>query len=257
MTAPAIVLCGGRATRLAERWGDRPKALVPVAGRPFIEWQLEWLARGGVRRVHLAAGHLGSMLADWARRWSPSGPAATLAGALSWSVEPTPLGTGGGARFAAGHVDGDPVFVVNGDSLLPGLADFQSLENAIGRASKAWTPLRTADVSTDTAGVWAVMGVTQVADAARFGTVELDGEVVTGFLEKGRASSGWINGGVYLLRRAALEAIPAGQPSSLETDHFPLWAEDRRIAAVRVPPPLHDMGTPAGLAELERALGEG
>ncbi len=123
MPSPCIILCGGRATRLAVLWPDRPKALVPVAGRPFLEWQMEWLARGGVRRIHLAAGHRGEMVIEWLHDWlsrTDSGPDM-----ITCSIEPAPLGTGGGLRYAADRVEGDPVLVLNGDSLLPRFSDFQ------------------------------------------------------------------------------------------------------------------------------------
>lgn len=210
---------------------------MPVGGRPFLEWQLEWLARGGIRRIHLAAGHLGAMLADWIRQWRPAGAAAPLAGGLTCSIEPAALGTGGGLRYAAEFVADDPVLVVNGDSLLPSL-DFQALETALAETSKAWM----------------AMAVTRIDDAARYGTVEIASGRVVAFLEKGRAASGWVNGGVYLMRREAIESIQRSAPSSLETDLFPAWAHGERIAVVAASPPLFDMGTPEGLATLDEAL---
>ena len=62
MIPQAVILLGGKGTRIAERFPDRPKCLVPVAGRPFLEWQLDWLKRNGVVRVLLAAGHLADVL---------------------------------------------------------------------------------------------------------------------------------------------------------------------------------------------------
>ncbi|MBU4460981.1 MAG: NTP transferase domain-containing protein [Verrucomicrobia bacterium] len=268
----AIILCGGRATRLASLHGDRPKALVPVAGRPFLEWQLAWLARGGVRRVHLAGGHLADQLVVWGREVSgvecrvserdpdssPFGvrcsvfdvgcsafgpspstlhpPPSTVL--LSLSVEPRPLGTGGGLRYAADFVEGDALLVINGDTLLPGL-DIQGLEAAAAGVSKGWTSI----------------AVARVGDAARFGTVAVEGGRVVEFVEKGRSASGWINGGVYRMCREAVASIPADATVSLETDLFPAWAREGRIAALPAAPPLLDMGTPDGLAEMERWLG--
>lgn len=273
MMPPAVILCGGRATRLASLHGGRPKALVPVAGRPFLEWQLAWLARGGVRRVHLAAGHRADHLAAWVEKVSGQPPyhAASSSGSrtsdlgprlppasatsmfdvrcsmfgvspstvsLSLSVEPRPLGTGGGLRYAADFVEGDAVLVINGDTLLPGL-DFQGLEAVAARASKGWTSL----------------AVTRVDDASRFGTVVVEDGRVVEFLEKGRSASGWINGGVYRMSREAVASIPADATVSIETELFPAWAREGRIAALRAAAPLLDMGTPDGHAEMERWLG--
>ena len=58
-----VILAGGLGTRIRERGADRPKALIPVLGKPFVDYQLEWLARQGVRRVVLCVGHLGAMIA--------------------------------------------------------------------------------------------------------------------------------------------------------------------------------------------------
>lgn len=268
MMPPAVILCGGRATRLASLYGDKPKALVPVAGRPFLEWQLAWLARGGVTRVHLAAGHMADQLVVWGGKVSgvPPSPGLRRAGrcqvsgegtgtrespvrcwtfdpppstvSVSLSVEPRPLGTGGGLRYAADFVEGDALLVINGDTLLPGL-DFQGLDAAAAGVSKGWTSI----------------AVTRVDDASRFGTVAVEGDRVVEFLEKGRSASGWINGGVYRMSREAVESIPAGAALSIETDLFPGWAREGRIAALSAAPPLLDMGTPDGLAEMERWLG--
>jgi NDP-sugar pyrophosphorylase family protein len=134
-------------------------------------------------------------------------------------------------------VEGDALLVINGDTLLPGL-DFQGLDAAAARVSKGWTSI----------------AVTRVDDAARFGTVVVEDDRVAEFLEKGRSASGWINGGVYRMSREAVASIPGDTPLSIETDLFPAWARDGRIAAVPAAPPLLDMGTPDGLAEMARWL---
>lgn len=266
MMPPTVILCGGRATRLAALYGDRPKALVPVAGRPFIEWQLAWLAAGGVRRVHLAAGHLAAQLAQWAERraeggfrsspdggfadasiradapWrgtgsrgsgSPSAAAPRVE--VSMSVEPRPLGTGGGLRHAAEGFGGDELLAINGDTLLPALD--------VARLGAA---------RPEGAGTCAAIAVTRVEDATRFGTVAVRDGLVAEFIEKGRSASGWINGGVYRLLRSAIAPLRVDVPCSIETDLFPGWARARLIAAVESDPPLLDMGTPDGLAAMEQ-----
>jgi NDP-sugar pyrophosphorylase family protein len=62
----AIILCGGKGTRLSALYSDRPKILVPIAGRPFLEWQLEWLGQAGITDIHLAAGYKAEVLAAYA-----------------------------------------------------------------------------------------------------------------------------------------------------------------------------------------------
>jgi len=252
VNAPVIILCGGRATRLASLFPDTPKALVPVGGQPFLRHQLLWLSRAGVSHIHLAAGHLSARLVEWLDSaacrlrgdpilWKLEPPSTPAPLAISLSAEPIPLGTGGGVRFAADalarHRSFEYLLALNGDTWLPNFS-VQTLEAHFAKASNPWTTI----------------AVTLIADAARFGTVRREGTRVVAFEEKGRAGSGWINAGVYALTRAAVSSISSDRPSSLEHDWFPRWAADGRLDSVPAPPPLYDIGTPDGLAELDRAL---
>ena len=276
----AILLCGGKGTRLSGLYADRPKILVPIAGRPFLAWQLEWLARGGVTAVHLAAGHLADVLRNWieeqssAQRSEISGQRSAgreqeAAGSgqqaeessqpseisnlksqisnllqhCTISIEPAPLGTGGGLKYIEPHLCSDPFLVLNGDSLMPRL-DFQALEKAHRSFSNAWK----------TAGA-ATLAVTRIAEAGRYGTVEFDAaHRITAFREKASRSEGFINGGVYLMDRGVLAAIEAGKNMSIETDVFPALAAAGRLQAVEAAQPLLDMGTPEGIRAMEEFL---
>ncbi|MEI7436966.1 MAG: nucleotidyltransferase family protein [bacterium] len=225
----AVLLCGGRGTRLSTLYPDRPKALAPVAGRPFLEWQLDWLERAGVKLVHLAAGHMAAQLQDWT--------AASGRAGLTVSIEPRPLGTGGGLKFIEPHLHCDPFLVLNGDSLMPRL-DIGALL-AAHRATHAPVTL----------------AIAPIEDAGRYGTVEAGADgVITAFREKAPCAEGWINGGVYVVSRAVLKLIPAGQTLSLETDIFPGFVTEGRLRAFRSRPPLLDMGTPEGLAAMTMFL---
>ncbi len=248
----AVILCGGKGTRLSALYADRPKILVPVAGRPFLLWQLAWLARGGVTDVHLAAGHLAEVLDAWlaaqagGQRSEVSGFRFQVSGLwlrCTLSTEPAPLGTGGGLKFVEPHLVSDPFLVLNGDSLMPRLA-FQALEKQHAAFSKAWK----------SAGA-ATLAVTRIAEAGRYGTVEFDAvRRITAFREKASRSEGFINGGVYLMDRALLAALEPGKNISIETDTFPALAAAGRLQAVEFPQPLLDMGTPEGIRAMESFL---
>ena len=242
----AIILCGGKGTRLSALYSDRPKILVPIAGRPFLEWQFEWLGNAGITDIHLAAGYKADVLADYATRVQGSAFARratsdksgfriqNLPFHVSLSTEPSPLGTGGGLKFVEPWVRSDPFLVLNGDSLSPNL-DFRSLQAAHREA--------------------VTIAVTKIGEAGRYGTVEFDGTGrVTAFLEKAPRESGWINAGVYLIDRAVLAAIPADRTLSIETDVFPELVRLGRVRASPTAPPMLDMGTPAGIAALETYL---
>ncbi len=229
VTIQAVLLCGGRGTRLSALYPDRPKALAPVAGRPFLDWQLDWLARAGITLVHLAAGHMAAQLESWTASAGRAG--------LTVSIEPQPLGTGGGLKFVEAYLRSDPFLVLNGDSIMPEL-DFAALL-AAHRDTRASVTL----------------AIAPIEDAGRYGTVEADPDgVITAFREKAPRSEGWINGGVYVVNRAVLDLIPASQALSLETDIFPGFVAERRMRAFRSRSPMLDMGTPEGLAAMTKFL---
>lgn len=239
MIPQAVILLGGKGTRLAAQFPDRPKCLVPVAGRPFLEWQLDWLKRNGVVRVLLAAGHLADVLeAHLAAR-----PADGLI--LELAREPAPLGTGGALKFAEPRLASDPVLVLNGDSLAPNL-DFSTLWKTGGgffhTVEKRWPGCAT-------------LLVAPIENAGRYGTVEFDADgFATAFREKADRAAGFVNAGLYLLPREIVAEIPSGRAVSLETEIFPALAARRRLVALPIPPPLLDMGTPDGLSAMERFL---
>lgn len=237
----AIILLGGKGTRLQGLYPDLPKALAPIAGRPFLEWQLEWLAHHGIGDVHLAAGYKAQAVRDWAST-------AMQGGAITVSAEPAPLGTGGGLAFVEPFICTDPFLVLNGDSFLPNL-DFKAFAKD-GRKSNALVTL----------------AVTRMESAGRYGTVEFDARKrVTAFREKAARSGGWINGGVYLARRTLLTRINQSSPKgygrgtpgkliSLETEVFPALCAEGQLGVFLSEPPLLDMGTPDGIFAMERYL---
>lgn len=236
---PAILLAGGKGTRLRSLYADRPKVLAPVAGKPFIEWQIEWLAQQGVRSIILASGYMADRLQEWLDQRRYDGIDLRLV------IEPKPLGTGGAVRFAAQAVDGACFYVLNGDSFAPN-ADFQGLEQSfpnLGNTTDA--PL-------------AALAVAPIEDAGRYGTVEFtENGHITAFREKAQRHAGWINAGIYAVHRSLLESIPPDQSVSLENDTFPGLASKGRLRAVPVDGPLLDMGTPEGLAAMEGWLNTG
>lgn len=109
---PVAILSGGLATRLRPITETIPKSLVEVAGRPFIDWQLELLAGQGVRRAVICAGYLGEMIEEHVGNGHRFG----LDVAYSWDGEPL-LGTGGALRKALPLL-GDEFQILYGDSWL-------------------------------------------------------------------------------------------------------------------------------------------
>ena len=106
----AVVLVGGKGTRLKSVVSDRPKPMAEIAGKPFLEWILLGLQDRGVIRVVLCSGYMPEFIEDY------FGDGTDLEMQVSYSVDPYPLGTGGAVLRALEHVSNTPILVLNGDS---------------------------------------------------------------------------------------------------------------------------------------------
>jgi len=225
----AVVLAGGLGTRLRTAVADRPKVLAEVAGRPFLFHLLEDLQAAGVREVVLCVSYLAEAVrAAVGERFG--------AMAVRYSVEASPLGTGGALRLALPLASSATILVANGDSLFR--TDLRHF----------WTWHLAQDLQSS-------LLLAQVDDASRFGRVTVNalGQIVT-FAEKdGVASPGLINAGLYLLARSRLDTIPQGIPISLEKDIFPQWLPGglHGLAAEGL---FMDIGTPESYRGAESAL---
>ena len=193
----AVILAGGLGTRLGAVLGDRAKPLMPVAGRPFVAYLLQRLARQGVAEAILCVGHRADLVRAALGDGLAGGPR------LRYSEERELLGTGGALKLAADLIGPEPFFVLNGDSFFA--ADLPALRRAH-----------------DARGALATLALAKVLDVGRYGAVEMgpDG-AIRRFAEKGAAGTGVINAGVYVFGRAVLDAIPPGRVVSLERDVFP------------------------------------
>jgi mannose-1-phosphate guanylyltransferase len=219
----AVVLVGGQGTRLRPLTYTTPKSLLPIANRPFLERQLEWLIAHGVDDVVLSLGYLPESF----RAHFPDNRFDGLP--LRWAVEPEPLGTAGGIRFAADRID-ERIVVCNGDVLtsldLTAMVRFHDERHAA-----------------------ATIALAQVDDPSAFGVVPTkpDGEVIA-FVEKPpreSAPSNWINAGTYVLEPEVLAAIPTGVEVSIERETFPaLLDQPGRMYAMQSDAYWLDIGTP-------------
>jgi D-glycero-alpha-D-manno-heptose 1-phosphate guanylyltransferase len=227
--AVAVVLAGGFGTRVAHLLPGVPKPMVQVAGKPFLEWVVRCLARQGIPKVLLSTGHLAEVVERHFQR-------QPVAGVLTRCfAENRPLGTAGGflnaARLSGEHPEA--WLVVNGDSLV--FADLKLAAAELGNP--------------DAVGV--VVGCA-VADASRYGTLDMGpGGELRGFTEK-RPGRGVINAGIYLLRDSLLGQFPRAQPLSFEQEVFPHWvARGVRLKVCAVDAPFLDIGTPESLRQAE------
>jgi mannose-1-phosphate guanylyltransferase len=197
----AIMLVGGKGTRLRPLTLSAPKPLLPTAGVPFLAHQLARAAECGITHVVLATSYRAEMFTE------AFGDGAQFGLTIDYVYESEPLGTGGGIRNAAELLRGgpdDPIVVLNGDVLsghdLPAQVDLHRKKDAA-----------------------VTLHLVPVADPTRYGSVPTDpGGRVTAFLEKMKnPPTNQINAGCYVFRRSVIDTIPAGQVVSVEHVTFP------------------------------------
>jgi mannose-1-phosphate guanylyltransferase len=191
----ALILAGGEGTRLRPLTEAVPKSVMPLAGRPFLSYMIDWLVRHGVDEVVLACGYR----ADKVREVLGEGGNPRL----RYVEEPEPRGTAGAIKFAASELS-ERFLALNGDVLTD--LDLSALQTFHDRSSAR-----------------ATLGLYPVQDASNYGLVsrEEDGAVLE-FLEKPEAPRpGEINAGSYVLEHGILDLVPEGQMVSIERDVFP------------------------------------
>jgi mannose-1-phosphate guanylyltransferase len=197
----AIMLVGGKGTRLRPLTLSAPKPLLPTAGVPFLAHQLSRAAECGISHVVLATSYRAEMFAE------AFGSGEQFGLSVDYVYESEPLGTGGGIRNAAAQLHGGPddaVVVLNGDILsghdLPAQVDLHRKRDAA-----------------------ATLHLVPVDDPSRYGCVPTDGSGrVTAFLEKTpNPVTNQVNAGCYVFRRSVIDQIPAGRVVSVERETFP------------------------------------
>lgn len=222
----AVILVGGRGTRLRGLYPNTPKPLIPVAGRPFLYWLTRWIHQHGVNKFIYSAGYLAEQIEDWAKDDSLIGTTRVVC------REERPLGTGGALLNSVDRC-AEWCLVANGDGLVMAGIDTlleQRLQGLDG----------------------ALIGI-EVEDTARFGSLEVDTDGrLMAFREK-VAGSGLINGGLYLFRTALFRDPLGGVSRSLERDIFPeLLSSGANIRVVNAGrAPFIDIGTPETIKNAE------
>ena len=224
----SIVLAGGLGTRLASQVSNLPKAMAPIAGRPFLEIILRQLERAGCARTILAVGYLHAVIEEHFDR--------SFGGMrLEYAVEATPLGTGGAIRNAMTMADEESVLILNGDTFLD--ADYAAMLRFHENEGAAMS-----------------MAITRQDDIARYGGVVVSGRRIVGFEEKGRSGPGTINAGAYVLRRDLFWPASLGARFSFESDF--VMPEIRRLAPAAFPVEgfFLDIGVPEDLDRAQTQL---
>lgn len=217
----AIILAGGLGTRLRQAVPDLPKPMAPIQNRPFLEYLLNYWIREGVSRFVMSTGYLASRVQDHFGASYRGVP-------IEYSIEATPMGTGGGLSLALDYLTSkDPFLLLNGDTF------FQvSLESFLQFHLCSQAEMTLALLRKKTEG--------------RYGGIEMDksGRVL-GFGPEQSSDPFWINGGVYLISPKLARSISKEKAISLEKEILPSWLEKgNRIFGFQSEGAFIDIGVP-------------
>ena len=228
-----VILCGGLGTRLRPKINDRPKSLAPIGDWIFLDVLISFLAKHGIKRFILSTGYMKDKIRDHiAQKYKNDNNLL-----FRFSEEEHPLGTGGALKKALLLVESFPCVVVNGDSFLDvDLPHFFSFHNQRGALfSLALAPQPRPDG----------------------GQVHIDKNgKVTGFQEKTNTyGARFMNGGVYICERGAMDKMPEAEMFSLEYDLFPGLASEGLLYGFTTESEVVDIGTPERLRAAQSQLG--
>ncbi len=223
------ILAGGLGTRLHPVTLSLPKPMVTINGRPFLEYQLEWVRRFGLDRVLLLTGYRAEAIEhhfEDGRRWNLD---------IRYSVEPTPMGTAGALKLAEASLD-DEFLLLNGDTYLP--IDYRRMVDSF-----------------DSTTAKALMAVYANPDRIAPNNVEVSEDDKVVRYDKNRSSGlNGVDAGAYVLSKHILASIPSGRPSALEREVFPVMAEAGELKAYRISERYYDIGTFERLTLAEQVI---
>lgn len=194
----AIILSGGRGKRLKPLTDYVPKPLIPIANVPILEWQIRYLKKFGIKDVIISTGYKYDQIENFLNNKK------NLGVTITFSVEKSPLGTGGAIKKAGNLIKEKSFFVMNGDTITN--IDLRKLKSKIN--SIAGIELRT-----------------------RFGILATKKDKVYGFTEKKEISGLWMNAGIYHLSTDIIKDLPT--KGNIENTTFPKYAKKGRLNFVK------------------------
>lgn len=193
----AIILAGGRGKRLKPITDYVPKPLVPIKNIPIIEWQIKYLKKFGIDEVIICSGYKTKMMENYLGM-------KDLGVKIKFSVEKSPLGTGGAIKKAGKMIKDKEFFVINGDTLTNiDLKKLAKVSNVI-----AAIELKT-----------------------KYGILKTKGEKIINFREKKEISDTWMNAGIYHLQKNILKELP--DKGDIEKTLFPNYAKKGKLNTVK------------------------
>ncbi len=194
----AIILAGGRGTRLKPVTDYVPKPLVPINNIPIIELQIRYLKRFGIKEFIICTGYKTEQIENFFKAKN------NLGVKISYSIEKTALGTGGAIKKASKLIKEKSFLVINGDVITN--IDIRKLQSKLN--SIAIIPLKT-----------------------RYGIVEVADDKIVQFKEKKDINDLWMNAGIYHLSKLILKDLP--QKGQIENTVFPKYAKAKKLFNIK------------------------
>jgi N-acetyl-alpha-D-muramate 1-phosphate uridylyltransferase len=224
----AVIIAGGLATRLGELTKNLPKSLVRIHGRPFIEYQLDFLKKGGITNIVLCLGYLGEQIEEYC------GDGRRFGVSLKYSHEKQRLDTAGALKLAEPLLE-DSFFTLYGDSYV--FINYRDMWNYLEKQGQP-----------------AVMSVYHNFNHYDKSNTAISGGLVARYSKESAEGLEYIDYGVNLFRKEVLRRVPVSQPYSLGTLFQDLIRRDE-LAAYEVKKRFFEIGCPDGLKECTAYLG--
>jgi len=193
----AIILAGGRGNRLKPITDYVPKSLVPIKNIPIIEWQIKYLKKFGVNEIIISTGYKTKMIENYLS-------IKNLNVKIKFSIEKSPLGTGGAIKKAGKMINGKSFFVINGDVIT---------NIDLNKLSKKPNSIASIELQT------------------KFGILEINGNKISKFREKIAISDLWMNAGIYHLQKQILKDLP--NKGDIEKTLFPNYAKKGKLNTIK------------------------
>ena len=218
----AIILAGGKGSRLHHLTKNTPKPMLLVAGRPFLEILLNYLIQQNINKVILSVGHFHEKIVNYFGTKYKSI-------CIEYCIEDRPLGTGGAILHSIEKANNNDVFVINGDTLFN-----------ISLKSLSYLHFNSRSKLT--------IALKKKSKTERFGKITLgDANLIDQVSEKKNKGSGLINGGVYLINKALFDSKDFGEAFSFEIEILEKISSNDNFRGIVFDDLFFDIGTPKDL----------
>lgn len=225
----AIILAGGRGTRLSTEVPGIPKVLAPVNGKPFLHFVIQNCRSVGITKFTFALGYQHQLVEDYLKQNFSELDIRIV-------VERSALGTGGAIKAVLKQLTENSLAVFNGDTIfrirLDSLAAFHHMS-----------------------GAECTIALKSMVSVSRYGEVKLNKDYsIASFSEKGSDGEGLINGGVYIINKRLFEENNNPEIFSFEDDYLGVRYKERRIYGVKQSGYFIDIGVPDDYKKVQEEL---